>query len=245
MMGARGEREEGERDFEVVTVVIEEQTRSVTKANERENKTKSNQSQIQNQCPIFPAPSSMKSEKNQLVSDEDENNSNGLVEIIEVDATVEADEDSNTENESEHRGVDAKEEKFNEGVIKIVVTKVLELNEVGENSTDLAADVVPCEDNVEESKGEGDHQTDILTPALSLLIFNITIPCVDFFFDAALIRILFSNNWGCLFILVCSLAANFLFTTFAWWRIEPKSQKTWSWIFLILQIWPQLKAVQV
>ena len=187
-----------------------------------------------NQCPILLALSSMKSEKNQLVSDEDENNSNGLVEIIEVDATVEADEDSNTENESEHRGVDAKEEKFNEGVIKIVVTKVLELNEVGENSTDLAADVVPCEDNVEESEDEGDHQTDILTPALSLLIFNITVPCVDVYFDAALICILYSNNWGCLFILVCSLAANFLFTTFAWWRIEPKSQKTWSWIFLIL-----------
>ena len=33
MMRARGEREEGERDFEV-TVVIEEQTRSVTKTNE-------------------------------------------------------------------------------------------------------------------------------------------------------------------------------------------------------------------
>ena len=61
---------------------------------------------------ILLALSSMKSEKNQLVSDEDENNRNGLVEIIEVDATVEADEDSNTENESEHRGVDAKEEKF-------------------------------------------------------------------------------------------------------------------------------------
>ena len=82
-----------------------------------------------------------------------------------------------------------------------------------------------------ETMLKGDHQTDILTPALSLLIFNITVPCIDFYFDAALIRILFSNNWGCLFILVCSLVANFLFT---WWRIEPKSQKTWSWIFLIL-----------
>ena len=29
------------------------------------------------------------------------------------------------------------------------------------------------------------------------------------------------------------------------WRFEPEKQKTWSWIFLLLQIWPQLKAGQV
>ena len=103
------------------------------------------------------------------------------------------------------------------------------------------------EDTVEEEIVEEDSEEkeDILTPALSLLIFNISMPCVDFYFDAHLIRILFANNWGCLFVLVCALATNFLFTSFVWWRIEPKSQKTWSWIFLILQIWPQLKAFQV
>ena len=134
----------------------------------------------------------------------------------------------------------------------------MELDEVGENSTVaiLGADVVPSEDTVEEevveeeiveeeSEEEDDYQTDILSPALSLLIFNITMPCVDFYFDVSLIHILFLNNWGCLFVLVCALATNFIFTSFTWWRIEPKSQKAWSWIFLVLQIWPQLKAVQV
>ena len=97
----------------------------------------------------------------------------------------------------------------------------------------------------DESEEEYDHQADILTPVLTLLLFNITMPCLDFYFDASLIGILFLNNWGCFFVLVCALATNFLFTSFAWWRIEPKSQKAWSWIFLVLQIWPQLKAVQV
>ena len=106
-------------------------------------------------------------------------------------------------------------------------------------------EIVEEEIDEEESEEEDDHQTDILTPALSLLIFNISMPCVDFYFDASLIHILFFNNWGCLFVLVCALATNFLFTAVAWWRIEPKSQKAWSWIFLVLQIWPQLKAVQV
>ena len=174
------------------------------------------------------------------VTSESKHNTEGLVETVEVDGFVEADEDSDTEKEVEHRVVD---DKFEE----------LELNEVDESNTVavLGADIVLSEDTVEveeleeESEDLGDYQTDILTPALSLLIFNIIMPCVDFYFDAALIRILFSNNWGCLFILVSALAVNFLFTSFAWWRIEPRSQKAWTWVFLILQIWPQLKAVQV
>ena len=177
-----------------------------------------------------------------------ENEHNGVVEIVEIDAFLEANKDSKTEKEVEHRVADAKEDEFNdEGVDPIF--EELELNEVGESSTvaDPGADFAPSEDTVveEESEDEGDYQTDILTPALSLVIFNITMPCVDFYFDAALIRILFSNNWGCLFIVVCALVTNFLFTSFAWWRIEPRSQKAWTWLFLILQMWPQLKAVQV
>ena len=183
---------------------------------------------------------------------ENEHNTDGVVEIVEKDAFLEADKDSKTEKEVEHRVADAKEDEFNdEGVDPIF--EELELNEVGESSTvaDPGADFALSEDTVveeiveEESEDEADYQTDILTPALSLLIFNITMPCVDFYFDAALIRILFSNNWGCLFIVVCALVTNFLFTSFAWWRIEPRSQKAWTWLFLILQMWPQLKAVQV
>ena len=231
-MEAQGGKEEQGIEYKDA-LAIQELPLSVTKTNEKENETKSNQSQTQN----------TKNEENQLVSvtGESKHNTDGLVEIVEIDAFVEAaDEDSNTEQEVEHRVVDDKVEE-------------LELNEVGESNTVavLGVDIIPSEDTVEEELEEeesedlGDYQTDILTPALSLLIFNIIMPCVDFYFDAVLIRILFSNNWGCLFILVCALATNFLFTSFAWWRIEPKRQKAWTWIFLILQIWPQLKAVQV
>ena len=38
---------------------------------------------------------------------------------------------------------------------------------------------------------------------------------------------------------------NFLFTSLAWWRMESAEQKKWSWIFLALQLWPQLRAFQV
>ena len=136
------------------------------------------------------------------------------------------------------------EEIVEEEIVEIVAEVIVEDDILEEEIVQIVEEEI-VEIDEEESEEEDDHQTDILTPALSLLIFNISMPCVDFYFDASLIHILFFNNWGCLFVLVCALATNFLFTAVAWWRIEPKSQKAWSWIFLVLQIWPQLKAVQV
>ena len=242
----------------------ERQPLSVTKYNK--NETKSNQSQ--NNCTSLLALSNTKDGEIQLVggSDEKEHNNDGPDEIFEVDGVVEADQDSNTEKE--HRE-DVKEREFNELELKEVSenSRVVDLESdivpseatgeeeiieivkeeivVEEIVEEEIVEIVEEEIDEEESEEEDGHQTDILTPALSLLIFNISMPCVDFYFDASLIHILFFNNWGCLFVLVCALATNFLFTAFAWWRIEPKSQKAWSWIFLVLQIWPQLKAVQV
>ena len=86
---------------------------------------------------------------------------------------------------------------------------------------------------------------DVVTPALKLVIFNITLPCIDFYFDARLIPRLQPQYLGCLLVVVSGLLLHFIFTCFAWWRLEPRAQKKWSWIFLILQIWPQMKAVEV
>ena len=86
---------------------------------------------------------------------------------------------------------------------------------------------------------------DVLTPALKLLIFNFLLPCIDIFFDARLILSLHPQYLGCLLVILTGLILHFCFTCFAWWRLEPRAQKKWSWIFLILQIWPQMKAVQV
>ena len=86
---------------------------------------------------------------------------------------------------------------------------------------------------------------DVVTPALKLVIFNITLPCIDLYFDTRLIPRLNPQYLGCLLVIVSGLLLHFIFTCFAWWRLEPRAQKKWSWIFLILQIWPQMKAVEV
>ena len=271
-MEEQGGKEGRERDDEDAFTMKELQPLPVRKSNEKE--TKSNQSQNNCTSLLLPSDTKDAEIQLVGGSDENEHNNDGLDEIVEEDGVVEADQDSNTEKEHredakerEFNELELKEVGENSRVVdiesdivpseatgeeeiieivkeEIVVEEIVE-EEIVEIVEEEIVQIVEEEIVEEESEEEDDHQTDILTPALSLLIFNISMPCVDLYFDASLIRILFFNNWGCLFVLVCALATNFLFTAFAWWRIEPKSQKAWSWIFLVLQIWPQLKAVQV
>ena len=115
-------------------------------------------------------------------------------------------------------------------------------NEPRQDSTceNNAAYNEPAEPTVEEEK-----QTDVVTSSLSLLLFNITMPSLDIYNDVSLLESLHKRHWNCFSVIVAALSFNFVFTCIAWWRIEPRFQKTWSWIFLLLQIWPQLKACQV
>ena len=91
-----------------------------------------------------------------------------------------------------------------------------------------------------------DLHPDVVTPSIKLIVFNILLPTVDVFLDSALVQKLFLNGyWGSSVIVTTGILTNFLFSSLAWWRLEPAGQKKWSWIFLVLQLWPQLKAFQV
>ena len=106
--------------------------------------------------------------------------------------------------------------------------------------------VDPEEGSMEiQESGVDDNVTDIVTPSLKLLVFNILMPCVDIYIDTSLILRLHPQFRGCILVIISGLLLHFVFTCFAWWRLEPRAQKRWSWIFLLLQIWPQLKAIQV
>ena len=74
----------------------------------------------------------------------------------------------------------------------------------------------PVSLGVIEQQGE----EDIVTPTLSLLMFNIIMPCLDIYFDTLLIQKLSPNHLGCLLVIVCALTINFSFTCLAWWRFE-------------------------
>ena len=101
--------------------------------------------------------------------------------------------------------------------------------------------------NVEEDANKGEELLqDSVTPSIKLFVFNIVLPTVDIFLDITLILKLFENGfWGSGTIVVTGIVTNFIFTSLAWWRMESANQKKWSWIFLLLQLWPQLRACQV
>ena len=101
--------------------------------------------------------------------------------------------------------------------------------------------------NVEEDANkEEELLQDSVTPSIKLFVFNIVLPTVDIFLDITLILKLFENGfWGSGTIVVTGIVTNFIFTSLAWWRMEAANQKKWSWIFLLLQLWPQLRAFQV
>ena len=87
---------------------------------------------------------------------------------------------------------------------------------------------------------------DSVTPSIKLFMFNIVLPTMDIFLDITMIQKLFTNGyWGCGTLVVTGIITNSIFTSLAWWRLEPRDQKKWSWIFLLLQLWPQLRALQV
>ena len=87
---------------------------------------------------------------------------------------------------------------------------------------------------------------DAITPSIKLVLFNIIFPTADIFLDIALVHKLFHNGYlGSGVLVFTGIFTNFLFTSLAWWRLEAAKQKKWSWIFLALQLWPQLRACQV
>ena len=115
-----------------------------------------------------------------------------------------------------------------------------------QNETGTISETIDVEEGPTEMPVEDPGLVeDFVTPVLKLLTFNIILPFIDIYFDIRLIHKLHHQHVGCLLVILSGLILHFIFTCFAWWRLEPRAQKKWSWIFLILQIWPQMKAVQV
>ena len=90
---------------------------------------------------------------------------------------------------------------------------------------------------------------DYLTPTIILVGVNIILPTMDLYRDITMMSMLFATeyseySWGILFLFI-GLLINFIFTSLAWWRLESPTDKSWSWILLLLQVWPQSRAVRV
>ena len=77
-------------------------------------------------------------------------------------------------------------------------------------------------------------------------LFDVGLPTLDVYSDLSLIIPWFIGGhyiYGASMtfpIMLCFLA-----TAYKWYRIEESTNKRWSWVFLLLQLWPQLRAIRV
>ena len=80
----------------------------------------------------------------------------------------------------------------------------------------------------------------------NLLLLSIVLPTLATSSDIFVAYQLFSVSevvWS--FALFSPLLLNFLFTGLTWWRLEKTETKRWSWLFLLMLVWPQWKAANL
>ena len=85
-----------------------------------------------------------------------------------------------------------------------------------------------------------------LMEVMPLVILNIGLPTGDVFSDILTITTLYQS--GHLYFattLLTPFLLNVVFTTFSWWRIDSNTEKKWTWILLLFQLWPQYRAMKI
>ena len=81
---------------------------------------------------------------------------------------------------------------------------------------------------------------------LQLTFFNIILSTWDQYSDIRFAFILFNKGhtyWA--LAVISPTIVNAVFTFYSWYHLESRSQKWYSWFFLILQLWPQLYALRI
>ena len=110
-------------------------------------------------------------------------------------------------------------------------------------------EMVGNEEPVAVTQGGSDLIPDYLTPTIILVGVNIIVPTLHLYRDLTMITRLFnagySEYYGWTSFLLLGLLINFFFISLAWWRLESAADKRWSWLLLLLQVWPQSRALKV
>ena len=169
--------------------------------------------------------------------------------VLVLESVEELDKPKDTEEHEEHEDHEEHEEPEEHEK-----PKEPEEPEEPEEHEDLEEPEEPVEhEEPEETEAMTAINTDLipdfLTPTFILVGVNIVLPTMDLYRDLSMMTRLFNSEYsehsawiGFLFLF---LFINFLFTSLAWWRLETAEDKRWSWLLLVLQVWPQSRAVRV
>ena len=81
---------------------------------------------------------------------------------------------------------------------------------------------------------------------IPFFLTDVALPTLDVFSDLSLVIGWYWNgHWNFAISMTIPLLLQFLFTVYKWMRLEKKERKCWSWIPLILQCWPQVRALRI
>ena len=76
--------------------------------------------------------------------------------------------------------------------------------------------------------------------------FDVVLPTLDVYGDASLvIPWYYQGHYAYASLMTVPMVLNYLFTTYKWWSMEKASDKKWSWVLVVLQLWQQWNAFKV
>ena len=82
--------------------------------------------------------------------------------------------------------------------------------------------------------------------ATPFFLTDVALPTFDVYSDLSLVIGWYWNrHWNFAISMTIPLVLQFLATCYKWIQIEKKENKIWSWIPLILQCWPQVRALRI
>ena len=134
----------------------------------------------------------------------------------------------------------------NEEINAIDVVEIIPNSDIVDTGPSSDAIPYPTPDNFSFTLENPPPPPDYLSPILILIIFNIGLPTTDVLRDLSmLIRLsYYPQHWSWGIYLFAGVLMNFLFTCWAWWRLDARLQKRWTWILLLLQVSVHLDTVQ-
>ena len=79
-----------------------------------------------------------------------------------------------------------------------------------------------------------------------MLFFDVFLPTLDVYSDASLVLPwYYENHWKFALMMSIPPLLNFGFTAYKWWSTEKKSEKKWTWVLVLLQLYQQWRALKV
>ena len=79
-----------------------------------------------------------------------------------------------------------------------------------------------------------------------MIFFDVFLPTLDVYGDASLVIPWYYNgHYLYALFMTIPMILNYVFTSYKWWSLENKTDRKWSWILVVLQLWQQYRAIKI